>query len=165
MKVGMKQAIAAIAMGVFAAGGAMAQDKKTPAAVKGAECKAAPTEIVKQDLEKGEGKDVVFRSGVLAFYTGWLYDGCAKDFKGAQFDSNADKPVPFGFIVGAGRVIKGWDEGVIGMKNKGKRLLIIPPDKAYGAEGRPGRIPPNSTLVFEVTIADVTFDPASAPKK
>jgi FKBP-type peptidyl-prolyl cis-trans isomerase FkpA len=151
----IKQVLAAIVAAGVSCGCTAADEKK-------AECAPAPKELVKKDLEAGSGTEVVFRSGVLASYTGWFYDGCAKDLKGAQFDSNADKPAPFGFMVGAGRVIKGWDEGVLGMKKGGKRLLVIPSDKAYGPEGRPPRIPANAPLVFEVSIVDIVYDPAKA---
>lgn len=123
-------------------------------------CAPAPSELVVRDLEPGSGKALGFRTAANVFYTGWLYDGCKADFKGKQFDSNVGK-VPFPLMVGVGRVIKGWDEGVVGMKEKGKRLLIIPPNKAYGARAFPdGRIPPNSTLVFEIEVVNVVHQPA-----
>lgn len=130
-----------------------------PAAPPPPVCKSAPTELTTQDLEPGTGDTVRFRSAALVSYTGWLYDGCAKDLKGAQFDTSEGRPTPFGFIVGAGRVIRGWDEGVIGMKEGGKRLLVIPPDKAYGLNGSPPRIPPNATLVFEVSVVKIVAQP------
>ena len=89
-------------------------------------------------------------------YTGWLYDPCKPDHKGDMFDTSQGRSTPFGFIVGAGRVIKGWDEGVLGMKEGGKRMLIIPPEKAYGSQNvGGGKIPPNSTLVFEVDVYNI----------
>jgi FKBP-type peptidyl-prolyl cis-trans isomerase FkpA len=149
-------AIAALA---FALAGCAAPETKsvseaaivTPAAPTTA-CVPPPTELVVKDLAPGAGDTARFRSAVLADYTGWLYDGCAPGFKGAEFDSSSGKQ-PISFMVGVGRVIRGWDEGFIGLKEGGKRLLIIPPEKAYGAGGAPGgKIPPNSTLVFEVTL-------------
>jgi FKBP-type peptidyl-prolyl cis-trans isomerase len=112
-----------------------------------------PNELVMKELAPGTGTETVrFRSAVLASYTGWLYDGCAPDMKGAMFDTSEGK-APISFMIGVGRVIRGWDEGLVGMKEGEKRLLIIPPDKGYGANPAPGgRIPPNSTLVFEVEM-------------
>ena len=74
----------------------------------------------------------------IVHYTGWLYDPAAPGGKGAKFDSSLDRKVPFGFILGAGRVIKGWDEGVVGMKAGGKRTLVIPPQLGYGERGAGG---------------------------
>jgi len=146
---------------VFAASLALfgcAEEKPKPAPVVA--CKPAPTELETKDLEPGTGDAVRFRSAVLVSYTGWLYDGCAKDLKGTEFDSSAGRATPFGFIVGAGRVIRGWDEGVIGMKEGGKRLLVIPPDKAYGAAGAAPKIPPGATLVFEVQVVKILQQPS-----
>jgi FKBP-type peptidyl-prolyl cis-trans isomerase len=143
-----------------AASTAPAAAAATPASVAAPACTPPPTELQVKDLEPGTGRAIRFRSAALVTYTGWLYDGCKPDHKGAEFDSNRDKPTPFGFMVGAGRVIKGWDEGMIGLKEKGKRLLVIPPDKGYGAQAAPGgKIPPNSTLVFEVYLAEIVYQP------
>ena len=118
------------------------------------DCAPPPTELVIRDIEPGAGDTARFRSPVLVNYKGWLYDGCAADFKGALFDESTT--MPLSVMVGVGRVIKGWDEGLVGMKEGGKRLLIIPPDKGYGSQAAPGgRIPPNSTLVFEVNLAKI----------
>jgi FKBP-type peptidyl-prolyl cis-trans isomerase len=92
---------------------------------------------------------------VVVHYTGWLYDAGATDKKGAKFDSSKDRNEPFEFPLGAGQVIRGWDEGVKGMKVGGKRVLTIPPDMGYGARGAGGVIPPNATLLFEVELLDV----------
>ena len=92
---------------------------------------------------------------VLVHYTGWLYDPTKPDGRGAKFDSSLDRGVPFGFILGAGRVIKGWDEGVVGMKTGGKRTLVIPPQLGYGERGAGGVIPPNATLMFDVELIEV----------
>jgi FKBP-type peptidyl-prolyl cis-trans isomerase len=118
------------------------------------DCAPPPTDLVIRDLEPGAGDTARFRSPVLVNYKGWLYDGCARDFKGALFDESTT--MPLSVMVGVGRVIRGWDEGLVGMKEGGKRLLIIPPEKAYGSQAAPGgRIPPNSTLVFEVNLAKI----------
>jgi FKBP-type peptidyl-prolyl cis-trans isomerase len=138
----------------FAAVACASEEKPAPAPAPVA-CKPAPSELVTRDLAPGQGEPVKFRSAVLVRYTGWLYDGCKPDLEGQKFDSNEDKPMPFGVIVGAGRVIRGWDEGLLGMKEGGKRLLVIPAGKAYGARGVPGHIPPNSALVFEVELSKI----------
>jgi FKBP-type peptidyl-prolyl cis-trans isomerase len=117
-----------------------------------------PSELVAKDLEPGTGDTVRFRTAVLMSYTGWLYDGCQPDFKGEMFDTSEAKP-SLSFMVGVGKMIRGWDEGVIGMKEGGKRLLVIPPDKGYGAAGAPGKIPPNSTLVFVVHVDKIIAQP------
>ena len=123
-------------------------------------CTAPPRELQVKDLEPGSGNDPArFRTAVLVHYTGWTYDGCKADLKGAMFDTSSTRAVPFSFMVGAGRVIKGWDEGLVGMKEGGKRLLVIPPDKAYGAASPTPAIPPNSTLVFEVTLVKIVGQP------
>ena len=123
-------------------------------------CKPPPKDLVIRDLAEGSGKVVGMRSGALVWYTGWLYDGCKADLKGKQFDSNVGQKVPFSLLVGTGKVIKGWDEGLIGMKEKGKRLLVIPADKAYGdREVGGGLIPAGSTLVFEVELVQVPYQP------
>ncbi len=162
----MKLAFAAVLVAVSALGSACAQTPVAPAAPA---CAPPPKDLVMKDVEPGQGDAVAFRSAILVHYTGWLYDGCAQDLKGAQFDTSKGRVTPFGFIVGAGRVIKGWDEGVLGMKVGGKRTLVIPADKAYGAGGAGGgRIPPNATLVFDVELVAIPGPPpapeGAAPK-
>jgi peptidylprolyl isomerase len=103
------------------------------------------------DIKVGTGDEAITGMTVTVHYTGYLYvDGK----RGAKFDSSVGKQ-PFSFKLGAGQVIKGWDEGVAGMKIGGKRELFIPPDLAYGSGGYPGAIPPNSTLDFEVELLKV----------
>ena len=110
--------------------------------------------VVKTDTVVGKGKEAVPGKTVEVHYTGWLHDPAAKDKLGKQFDSSVGRG-PFSFPLGAGRVIKGWDEGVAGMKVGGKRTLVIPPELGYGTRGAGGVIPPNATLVFDVELLDV----------
>ncbi|MBS0320324.1 MAG: FKBP-type peptidyl-prolyl cis-trans isomerase [Proteobacteria bacterium] len=116
---------------------------------------ATPTQLQKIDKKEGTGKVAEPGKLVVVQYTGWLYDPAAPDAKGKKFDSSRDRNEPFQFPLGAGRVIRGWDEGVAGMKVGGQRTLIIPADKAYGARGAGGVIPPNAVLVFDVELLDV----------
>ena len=101
-----------------------------------------------QDLKVGNGTEAVSGKTVSVHYTGWLTDG-------KKFDSSVDRGQPFKFRLGAGQVIRGWDQGVAGMKVGGKRKLTIPPNLGYGARGAGNVIPPNSTLVFEVELLEV----------
>ncbi|HEY0721494.1 MAG TPA: FKBP-type peptidyl-prolyl cis-trans isomerase [Gammaproteobacteria bacterium] len=100
------------------------------------------------DLVSGDGAEAKAGQQVTVHYTGWLTNG-------NKFDSSKDRNDPFSFKLGAGQVIRGWDEGVAGMKIGGKRKLTIPPQLGYGARGAGGVIPPNATLVFEVELLDV----------
>ena len=100
------------------------------------------------DDQIGTGAEATAGKTAVVNYTGWLADG-------TKFDSSLDRNQPFSFPLGAGQVIKGWDEGVQGMKVGGKRTLIIPPALGYGARGAGNVIPPNATLKFEVQLLDV----------
>lgn len=116
------------------------------------EFKTLPNGLQVADLEIGDGAEAAAGQQVSVHYTGWLYvDGAA----GEKFDSSKDRGQPFQFGLGAGQVIRGWDEGVVGMKVGGKRQLIIPPEMGYGARGAGGVIPPNATLLFEVELLGV----------
>jgi len=111
--------------------------------------------LVKTDIIVGKGNEAVAGKTVYVHYTGWLYEPKAPKQRGKQFDSSIGRGGPFYFALGAGRVIRGWDEGVAGMKVGGKRTLVIPPDLAYGSRGAGGVIPPNATLVFDVELLEV----------
>lgn len=113
------------------------------------------TELIKTDVKLGEGALAAAGHDVSVHYTGWLYDDAAANHKGKKFDSSLDRNEPFVFPLGAGRVIKGWDQGVEGMKVGGKRTLVIPSHLGYGARGAGGAIPPNATLVFDVELLGV----------
>ena len=113
------------------------------------------SELQKIDTVVGDGKEAVAGNDVDVHYTGWLFDEKAPDQKGQKFDSSLDRGQLFSFPLDAGHVIKGWDEGVQGMKIGGKRTLIIPSEMGYGPRGAGGVIPPNATLVFEVELHGV----------
>jgi FKBP-type peptidyl-prolyl cis-trans isomerase FkpA len=104
------------------------------------------------DIKEGSGASPKPGQTCVMHYTGWLYENGQK---GKKFDSSVDRNEPFDFPIGAGRVIKGWDEGVATMKVGGKRTLIIPPALGYGARGAGGVIPPNATLMFDVELLAV----------
>jgi peptidylprolyl isomerase len=131
-----------------------------PASVKGeqkgmqAKEQTSPSGLKWIDEVMGTGAEAAKGDMVDVHYTGWLSDNGKK---GKKFDSSVDRGTPFGFPLGAGKVIKGWDEGVAGMKVGGKRELIIPPTLGYGANGTPGGpIPGNATLIFDVELLKVT---------
>src|SRR3954462_1312386 len=115
---------------------------------------ALAADLVKNDVVVGKGKQAIAGKTVEVNYTGWLYDAAAKDHHGKQFDSSVGR-APFSFPLGEGRVIKGWDQGVAGMKVGGKRTLVIPPELGYGSRGAGGAIPPHATLVFDVELLGV----------
>ena len=116
-----------------------------PAAAAPAASSAPVKELVKEELAPGKGAAAKTGDTVKVHYTGTLLSG-------KKFDSSVDRNEPFEFKLGAGGVIRGWDEGVVGMKVGGKRKLTIPYDMAYGVEGRPPTIPPKATLVFEIEL-------------
>ena len=112
-------------------------------------------ELQRIDEKHGSGAIATAGSDVTVHYTGWLYSENAQDHRGAEFDSSVKRGEPFTFLLGAGQVIRGWDEGVAGMKVGGKRVLLIPSDLGYGVNGAGGAIPPNASLVFEVELLGV----------
>ena len=124
----------------------------------GDDAPAAPTVNVpysQTDLTVGTGAEAVSGRTVSVNYTGWLYDPNAPDNKGTQFDSSIGRE-PFSFTVGSGSVIRGWDQGVPGMRVGGRRRLVIPPALGYGSQGFPPVIPPNATLIFDIELLGVS---------
>ena len=124
-----------------------------------AACSHTPNQLVNTmtvtDVQVGTGAEATAGKAVTVHYTGWLYDESAPDQRGKKFDSSRDRGQPFVFALGAGTVIKGWDQGVEGMKVGGKRTLILPPEFGYGSRGAGGVIPPNATLIFDVELLGV----------
>ncbi len=108
-----------------------------------------PTKLNIEDMKTGAGEEVKAGDKVSVHYTGWLTDG-------TKFDSSLDRGQPFSFTVGAGQVIAGWDQGLLGMKAGGKRKLTIPSALGYGASGVPGAIPPNAILIFEIELLKIS---------
>jgi len=134
---------------------ARADEKTAPAAAaarKETKMKTTPSGLQYEDTVEGTGASPKTGQTCVMHYTGWLWENGAK---GKKFDSSLDRGQPFKFLLGQGRVIKGWDEGVATMKIGGKRTLLIPPSLGYGARGAGGVIPPNATLLFEVELLGV----------
>ena len=140
----MTFAVAALAAMMPACG------SKPPAAPAG-----AVTSMQSTQIKAGSGEAVAPGKIAVVQYTGWLYEASAKDNKGKQFDSSRSVGQPFRFPLGAGQVIKGWDQGVVGMKVGESRRLVIPPDLAYGDSGAGGVIPPGATLVFDIDLVAI----------
>jgi peptidylprolyl isomerase len=153
----MKMRVSALLAAVLVAAPLFGEEKAKPAA-PAAETKkeskmiTTPSGLMYEDLKVGTGASPQPGQTCVMHYTGWLWENGAK---GKKFDSSVDRGKPFPFPIGAGRVIRGWDEGVATMKVGGRRILIIPPDLAYGAPGRPPVIPPSATLCFEVELLEV----------
>jgi len=148
---------AARAMVIIVVLAAGAADAQAPANrdTGGSKLSATVTTLQKNDVKQGTGAEAQAGKTAVVHYTGWLYDPAQPGGKGTKFDSSVDRKQPFDFPLGGGRVIRGWDEGVVGMKVGGQRTLIIPPDMGYGARGAGGVIPPNATLIFDVELIDV----------
>ncbi len=144
----MKQAISALGLALTLAAG---MASAAPAAPAAAVAKTAQLQTI--DTVVGKGKQAVAGNTVVVHYTGWLHAPKAPKQRGKQFDSSVGGE-PFTFPLGMGGVIKGWDQGVAGMKVGGKRTLIIPSELGYGARGA-GPIPPGATLMFDVELLDV----------
>jgi FKBP-type peptidyl-prolyl cis-trans isomerase FkpA len=128
-------------------------------------CGSAPTDelpktsdikgLIAVDVKVGDGTEATFGRDVLVHYAGWIYDEKRNQRKGREFDNSRDRNEPHAFKLGAGEVIRGWDEGVNGMKVGGRRTLTIPPEMAYGTTGFGELIPPNAMLIFDVELVDV----------
>ncbi len=141
-----------VVVGVAALLSACGRDSSAPSAGDGA---SNVTSLQKTEVVVGTGAEAASGRTVTVHYTGWLYREDTADHHGAKFDSSRDRNEPFSFRLGAGQVIRGWDEGVVGMKVGGQRTLVIPSDMGYGSRGAGGVIPPNATLVFDVELLDV----------
>jgi FKBP-type peptidyl-prolyl cis-trans isomerase FkpA len=149
----MKHLLSSCALGLTLTLALVGCDRaKTPAPAS-ASAEATAVAFQKIDTVTGTGKEAVAGATAVVHYTGWLYAPSAQPPHGAQFDSSSGRE-PFSFQLGGGQVIKGWDEGVQGMKVGGKRTLILPPSMGYG-EGGAGPIPPNANLIFDVELLDV----------
>ena len=116
-------------------------------------------ELQRIDLVNGTGAVAAPGDEVSVHYTGWLFDETAAEQRGPQFDSSRDRGTPLTFRLGAGRVIRGWDDGVAGMRIGGTRVLLIPAELGYGRRGAGGAIPPDASLVFEVELVDIAKQP------
>jgi FKBP-type peptidyl-prolyl cis-trans isomerase FkpA len=141
---------------LLAAAAASAQQGASPSTAP-VDVSASPASQVQvTDLKVGAGKEATLGSTVRVHYTGWFYKPLARNQRGRKFDSSLDRRDPLEFRLGAGQVIKGWEQGVAGMKVGGKRTLVIPSGLAYGKRGAGGgEIPPDSDLIFDVELLDV----------
>src|SRR5471030_71630 len=152
-----QQAAPAAAAPVAAVPGAATSAAAAPVVAGSATVGPAADSLIITDNKVGTGKEATLGTNVRVNYTGWLYRPLARLSHGKMFDtSRVPGREPIEFPLGGGKVIKGWEQGVVGMKVGGKRTLIIPPELAYGAKGAPGGdIPPNSALIFEVELQSV----------
>lgn len=130
-------------------------DAKDPPSANAQGATMPPETLQSQDLVLGAGDAVTAGQTAVVHYTGWLWDAAAPENKGRKFDSSRDHGDTFAFRVGGGEVIRGWDQGVAGMRTGGKRRLVIPPDLGYGARGAGGVIPGGATLVFDVELMGI----------
>jgi len=147
---------ASVAQAQTPAAAPAAAPESAPMVVGSATPGPAAEQLVVTDTKIGTGKEASTGATVYMHYSGWLYRPLAKNMHGKMFDSSIARGEPLDFVLGAGRVIKGWDQGIQGMKVGGKRTLIIPSELAYGARPSPGSgIPPNSALIFDVELVDV----------
>jgi len=133
----------------------LAQSPGMGAVTPSSKTDAKVNQLQKIDVKTGTGAEATKGQTVVVHYTGWLYDSAAAGQKGAKFDSSRDRGSPFSFPLGAGQVIRGWDDGVAGMMVGGQRTLIIPSEMAYGSRGAGRVIPPDATLIFDVELLEV----------
>lgn len=114
------------------------------------------------DLRVGTGAEAINGQRLTVHYTGWLYDANAPGNKGGRFETSVGG-APYSFVLGSGQVIRGWEQGLVGMKVGGLRRLVIPPNLAYGTQGAGATIPPSSTLIFEVELLSVAIAAIELP--
>ncbi len=110
--------------------------------------------VLVTDLVNGIGDEALPGMTIIVHYTGWLFDPAAKDQRGRKFDSSRDRGQPFSFPLGGQRVIRGWEQGMLGMCIGGQRRMVVPPDLAWGAEGLPDLVPPDATVILLVDLLD-----------
>ena len=152
----MKQILFLIGVvGVIGTFAACSNDSSSPSNTTSGGGVSSITTLQTTDVKVGTGTEATNGRTVSVHYTGWLYSESATDHHGTKFDSSVDRNLPFTFILGAGQVIKGWDQGVLGMKVGGQRTLTIPPSLGYGSAGAAPLIPANATLVFDVQLLAV----------
>jgi FKBP-type peptidyl-prolyl cis-trans isomerase len=111
--------------------------------------------LISTDVQVGNGAEAVAGKKISVQYTGWLYDANAKGYKGKKIDSSRDRNQPYSFVLGANKVIEGWDQGLVGMKTGGQRTLIVPGHLGYGRHGAGDKVPPDAKLVFEIELLEV----------
>jgi len=128
---------------------------KEPVATEKQDAPAGVTALQIDQIQAGDGPAIQPGQQAVVHYTGWLYDPSAPEGKGEKFDSSRDRGQTFSFPLGAGRVIRGWDQGVAGMQVGERRLLLIPSELAYGERGAGRLIPPGATLVFDVELIEI----------
>lgn len=130
-------------------------EQQSPKSAPAAAAVPPPSMLQKTDVVTGTGEGISLGQVAVVHYTGWLYDPTAPEQKGTKFDSSRDRGEPFKFAIGAGQVIRGWDEGVQGMQPGGQRRLVVPADLGYGDRGAGNVIPPGATLVFDVELLKI----------
>ena len=152
----MKQLLFLIGVvGVIGSFTACSSNSTSPSTTTGGAGVSSITTLQSTDVKVGTGTEATNGRAVTVHYTGWLYSESASDHHGTKFDSSVDRNQPYKFILGVGQVIKGWDQGVLGMKVGGQRALTIPPSLGYGSISPSPLVPANATLVFDVQLLSV----------